>query len=338
MNLHLEQIKALNVEASSKCTAKCPFCSRQQKIRPYGPHIISFEAFKKLPADMISRLRRITFAGNFGDFSTNPEMTDIAAYVKNLNPGVVLGGDTNGMVQSTEWWRALGSSFHDGGLIFSVDGLADTHALHRVGTDYHAVIRNMEAFIRGGGVAFWKFIVFAHNEHQVEAAARIAEDIGCAGFKAITSRDYNDRLEPPRQIDVKLKREIFRDYADDEACAMCNPIGKGSIYLAADGTVHPCCFAHCMYITEHNRLFRFIVPLIDKYQDRINFKTRSLAEILSGPYFKAVLAASETNPYCRMKCNVYKQKVRDELVVYERDFRDVGTMRDVSDDSVKQKG
>ena len=274
--LTLTDIRALNVEASSKCTARCPFCSRQQKIRLYGGQCLAMEDFQRLPREMIKALKRIIFAGNFGDFSTNPDMVAIARYLKSLNGKVVLGGDTNGMVQSEDWWQELGASFADGVLVFAVDSLEDTHARHRVGTDFNTVIRNIRAFARGGGMAYWKFIAFAHNEHQIEAAETRARDIGCKGFTAISSRDYNDRLRPPKSFAFDLKRNIFSHYEDTSPCALCNPIRKGSLYLATDGTVHPCCFAHCMYISEHNHDFDFIVPPIEKCRSEINIKTRQL--------------------------------------------------------------
>ena len=132
----LSNIKALNIEAASSCTARCPFCSRQQKVRDYGAHRISFSDIQKLPKELMGGLRRITFAGNFGDLSCNPEMVDIARYIKGINKKIILGGETNGAAQKRDWWSALGTYYRDGMMVFAVDGLSDTHALHRAGTDF----------------------------------------------------------------------------------------------------------------------------------------------------------------------------------------------------------
>ena len=75
-----------------------------------------------------------------------------------------------------------------------------------------------------------------------------------------------------------------------------------------------------MYITEHNELFGYIVPLIEKYHSEINFKTRPLEEIISGPYFAEVLEISKTNPYCMIKCSKYKKEIRKQLVLHDRHF------------------
>ena len=174
--ISLSNIKALNIEATSSCTARCPFCSRQRKVREYGTHRISLANIKKLPKDFIKGLRRITFAGNFGDLSCNPEMVGIAAYVKGINEKIILGGETNGATQKNNWWYDFGKYYRDGMMVFAVDGLADTHRFHRVGTNFDTVIGNIRAFTSSGGRATWKFIVFEHNEHQIKPAEKLAKE------------------------------------------------------------------------------------------------------------------------------------------------------------------
>lgn len=319
--IKLSNIKALNIEAASSCTARCPFCSRQQKVREYGAHRISFSDIQKLPQELMGGLRRITFAGNFGDLSCNPEMVDIVSYIKGLNEKIVLGGETNAAAQKRDWWYALGNYYRDGMMVFAVDGLADTHSLHRVGTDFDTVIGNIRAFTSSGGQAAWKFILFEHNEHQIKPAEKLAQESGCNQFIVVSSRDYNDTLRKPKTLDIKIKRDIFRFYKDESVEASCKPLTEGSLYIAADGTVHPCCFAHCMYITEHNQQFRYILPLIERYKERINFKTRQLEDIITGRYFQNVLTLSKTNSYCRTKCNAHKKKIRQKLVLYHKYFQ-----------------
>lgn len=318
--LTLDEIKGLNLEPSSRCNARCPFCSRQQKVRPYGGHQITLTEFKRLPTEMLRQLKWINYGGNFGDLCTNRDFVEIVGHVRALNPGIVMGGDTNGGFQDEAWWFELGRAYGHGALGFCIDGLADTHARHRVGTDYHRVLGNMSAFIAGGGRAYWKFIVFRHNQHQVEAACNLAEEIGCRRFYAITSRDYDDALRPPDAFEIKIKRDLFRELTATDEQARCKPLSKGAIYIAADGTVHPCCQAHTMYITAHNHRFGFIVPLIEKYREAINFKTRPLAEILDGPYFKAVFKEAPQCAYCRMKCGGALRTVRREMVLHQRCF------------------
>ena len=322
--LKITNIKALNIEISSLCNAQCPFCSRNQKVRPYDAHRISLSDFKSLPQPMIEALRRITFAGNFGDLATNSELPDIVAYVKALNSDIALGGETNGSLQKEVWWQSLGRWFNRGAMVFALDGLADTHGLHRIGTDFDMIVRNIKAFASAGGIAHWKFIVFEHNAHQIEQAERLAGDIGCARFFALSSRDYSSDLQKPKEFDVPIKRELFDVYRDSDSetdtCSLCKPFFSRTLYIAADGSVHPCCFAHCMYITEHNPRFRFIVPIIEKYHTTINFKTTPIEDIINGDYFREVREKSKRNPYCLTKCTPYKKQIRRDLIIHDRVF------------------
>jgi len=322
--LTIEDIKALNIEASSRCNANCSFCSRRQKVLPYGDFVLSLADFKRMPDLFIAQLRRISFGGNFGDLCCNDEMPAIAAHIRELNPTILLEGDTNGSFQPETWWETLGRHFQKGAMVFSIDGLADTHRLHRKGTDFNKIAGNLKAFVRGGGVAHWKFITFRHNEHQIRSAEKLAEAWGCTRFYAVPSRDFDRRLKAPANVDFTLKRDFFAEFmenlTDGDRHAVCRPMGNRSLYIAADGTVHPCCFAHLMRVTEHNDRFRFILPILEKYHDRINLKTRPFEDIVGSAYFREVMAASKNNSYCMAKCNPHRKKIRRELVLYDRFF------------------
>jgi MoaA/NifB/PqqE/SkfB family radical SAM enzyme len=317
--LKIEDINALNIEVSSACTAACRFCSRMQKAREYGQYRLGLDDFRRLPIDFMSRLRRVSFDGDFGDLCANDEFPAIVEYLSSLNPGLPICGHTNGSAQSQDWWAALGPYFKNGDMVFGLDGLGDTHSLHRRGTDFNRVVENMAAFISAGGRAQWQFIVFRHNEHQIEAAKDMARDLGCTRFFVLYSRDYNQDLREPKSLNAQLKRDAFKNVlkslpAEDRK-ALCKPLAKGSVYIAADGTVHPCCLAHCMYVTEHNKMFAFAAELIARYKDQINFKTRPIDEIIAGPYFEEMMAKALKNPYCIMKCNPHRKAALEETVV-----------------------
>jgi sulfatase maturation enzyme AslB (radical SAM superfamily) len=72
---------------------------------------------------------------------------------------------------------------------FALDGLKDTHSLYRMGSDYDTVVKNMKTFIDAGGRATWKFIVFKHNEHQVDEASKLARELGCVTFTVVEQRN-----------------------------------------------------------------------------------------------------------------------------------------------------
>ena len=75
-------------------------------------------------------------------------------------------------------------------VIFAIDGLEDTNHLYRVNTNFNKIMENAKAFINAGGLARWDFIAFAHNEHQIEEAKALAEQMGFVKFRYKKSNRY----------------------------------------------------------------------------------------------------------------------------------------------------
>ena len=69
------------------------------------------------------RLRRISFDGNFGDLCCNPQFVEIVAHARGVNPGMAIGGHTNGAIQDEGWWRELGRVLGRGYMVFALDGV-----------------------------------------------------------------------------------------------------------------------------------------------------------------------------------------------------------------------
>lgn len=324
MSLPME-IKTLILELSSRCQAKCPFCSRLQKTRPYGGHDITPQDFRLLPQDMLAGLRQVSMGGNFGDLCANAGTLDIVRYIRELNPEALICGDSNGSLQDEDWWRELGAVTGEKGfMVFALDGLADTHTIHRKNTDYAKTLANARAFAEGGGMAVWKFIVFEHNEHQIDEALETARQNGFARFYAIPSRFYNDEMHPPGGVDVTLRNDLLeesrREAQAQGVTAQCKPFHRGSVYVGADGTVMPCCFAHVHYYTGYRPEFDFMTRLMNKHESRINFKTTDFWDIVTGPFFREAFTLSRHNPFCLTKCNGQALQIKKDVVVREETF------------------
>lgn len=92
---------------------------------------------------------------------------------------------TNGSARKPDWWRELAQYFKGGGdrLVFSVDGLEDTNPFYRKGSQWAKILQNMEAAIQAGAQTRWDFLVFKHNEHQIEDVKKLADSLGFAEFR-----------------------------------------------------------------------------------------------------------------------------------------------------------
>jgi hypothetical protein len=133
-----------------------------------------------LPVEFLKQLTQgVWFNGNLGDFGLARDAQEIVHWLADHSVPVYI--NSNASMRTPEWWARLARPGVRVG--FAIDGLADTHSLYRVGTDFDIVIRNAKSFIRSGGNAEWVFIKFKHNEHQVESAEALSKSMGFERFQ-----------------------------------------------------------------------------------------------------------------------------------------------------------
>ena len=200
-------VRHLHLETSSVCNAACPMCPREFDKgfnKDTDAVSLSLAQIKTLfTDDFIRQLESMYMCGNYGDPAAAPECLDIFRYFREVNPNIILGMHSNGSLRNTKWWSELGSilSRKDDYCYFSVDGLKDTNHIYRINTDFDKIIDNASAFIKAGGQAHWEYIVFEHNEHQVDEAREFAKSMGFINFREKVSRRFWINvpfLKPPK--------------------------------------------------------------------------------------------------------------------------------------------
>lgn len=265
--LTLNQIKSLDLEISSFCVASCPMCPRNffgmEHNAGYPVTNITIDDFKKVfSTSFISQIDYVKFNGNFGDFNMNPHARDILSYLRQHSPKIKLEIHTNGSARNSKFWSALAES--DPVIFFDLDGLEDTHCLHRVGTSFEKILKNAAAFIAAGGRAVWKMLVFEHNRHQIEECRRRAKQLGFQDFKMLNDGrdhavvfDHEGRLthtigkpsHPPvdnAQTLMRWKKEYYNNpikYPNAPKNKIeCLAKKNNSIYMSSNGDIYPCCW------------------------------------------------------------------------------------------------
>jgi len=184
------KIDQVHWEPTDKCNSGCPMCPRYTsdgfEIDTLANAEWTLEDFKAAwPEEFLKGLMKILACGNFGDPCACREFVDIYEYIREINPGISLACNTNGSLRNKDWWYRLGKVI--GGnrgdyCTFSLDGLEDTNHLYRRNTNWKKIMENAEAFISAGGIAHWDYIVFEHNEHQVDEAKELAKSMGFKNF------------------------------------------------------------------------------------------------------------------------------------------------------------
>jgi MoaA/NifB/PqqE/SkfB family radical SAM enzyme len=295
----LEDIRDIHIEITSKCQARCPMCPRRVNGGILNPLIslneITLEQFKEwIPVYLIEQLDSLIMCGNLGDPIIAEDCLEIFQYLRQINPCMQLSMHTNGSARNVQWWRDLAVCKVK--VTFGIDGLEDTHHLYRVNTDWHRIMKNAWSFIDAGGEAEWHMLVFKHNEHQVEECRTIASDMKFKHFQVKhTSRFVDGKFNVlneagktthilyPTDLSGKMIPLVQTNLQSVKI--NCKAVKRKQIYIAADGTVSPCCWLD----------FGWILPKQDSridYMDTIgslpNLNNQSLYDIFSSKYFEQI--------------------------------------------------
>jgi len=236
----LRDIKVLHLEPTDVCQAACPLCAREtdtnfRKDRQH--HLSMSQILKVFDKEKIQQLDKMFMCGNYGDPAAGKHTLDIYKEFRHINPGIVLGMNSNGAVQNTLWWHELGRIFNQPQdyVVFSIDGLEDTNPVYRKNVAWDKLMANVESFVSAGGSAHWDMLVYRHNQHQVDACEQLAKSMGIKWFRAkVSKRGFTDRLEFPigwQPIETKINDSIS-----------CHALNEKSVYIDAQGNLGPCCW------------------------------------------------------------------------------------------------
>ncbi len=272
-------IKTVHLEITQRCQAACPMCDRNENGGPDNRHInnaeLSLQDCKDIfPTDFIQQLNTMYMCGNLGDPIVAKDTLEVFKYFRQHNDKMWLSMNTNAGAKDEKWWAELAKVFgRMGTVIFSVDGLSDTNHIYRQNVVWNNVERNMKAFIAAGGRARWDFLIFKHNEHQVDEAEALAAEWGVerfqkkksgrfilnTGTQTKTEHQAQNRkqektavIAEPKKAENKnlalLKtKEIEKSYGSmkdyyDKCGIKCKVAEEKNIFITAEGLLMPCCW------------------------------------------------------------------------------------------------
>ena len=333
-------IRVIHLEITDKCNASCPMCARNKnggEVNQWLPLTeLSIDDCKTIfPIDFIAQLDRMYMCGNYGDPIIAKDTLEVYDYFRTHNPKMTLGMNTNGSARKSDWWSNLAKTMGKYGYVtFGLDGLSDTHHLYRKDTNFEKIIENAQSFIKAGGRARWDFIVFQHNEHQIEEAEELARKIGFEDFRIkktgrffsntkMEVRGYrevhnkNDEviytIKPPKNPllqnqSLRREKDIIGKHGSMEAYLEQTPIDckvlkEQSIFVSADGAVFPCCWtANQIYVWYMPKESSEIWKLINETGgiDSINAKNVPIEKIVTGEFFNKIQESWSVNS-CTLK-------------------------------------
>jgi len=317
----LETLSQINFELSSHCNSKCPQCGRYDIFGRthkdlYITHL-DVKVIKKLPLARMKNLKMVSFGGNFGDALMHPDLNEIMDFFQQQQISIT----TNASLRSRQWWSDLGTN-KNVSVTFCIDGIGKEHEYYRRNTSYDKIIENAKSFIDNGGTALWQFIVFRHNEHQIEEAKKLSNELGFKKIQFI----YSDRFDTSNKwkvydnnkylydleksshqttlresLNVPEGEKYWKQLNNNKGAITCIWKEQKKIYIHSDGTVYPCCMIGG--IRSGREIENLLLKKIVKDYNSIDLHHNDIADILASEVFKKNLPDSfHGNPFQHPVC------------------------------------
>lgn len=317
MYLQPSQIRQVQLDFTSKCNLLCPACARVERgaVNPrlplseleWSPGVDRF-----FSPEFCAQLDYVLFSGNYGDAAA---ASGLPQFVERLLARGLkcISISSNGSLRTPEWWSDLGGQLKGRGqIIFSIDGVGDVNARYRVGSNWEKILANIRATAQTGVLLRWDFIVFRHNEHQIEEARELARRLG---FNQINFRSpsrlslqpsmgfeppFNPQYAPQnaQQLSqIQAKYGSFEQYVKQTRIHCKTQIDHPSVFLDFRGEIWPCTWLGAPpYLPAESQQSIDLEKLRRYYEHGFNsIEKHSLAEILAHPFFARDLEQSWRN-------------------------------------------
>lgn len=280
IGMYLRLPRNLHLELSSYCNAECPMCVRTGTT--FLPEQLSYYIIESKFCKQ--NFKQIKYGGNLGDPLMNPDAMKFFNLFRSARQVI----HTNGSLRSKSFWKELGQ-IENLCVVFGIDGTdQETHSKYRVDTFYERILENAQTFIDAGGEAWWQFIVFRHNEHQIENARSIAKEMKFKWFETLYTRRFSigqyEGLEPPDTQPLMIIEETQIE---------CKAQRREEMYISADGRIWA-----CDYTANH-------------LETPLNIYDHDFEEAVSNIYFDELLI--NPKPVCKINCGMkYRNQHRIE--------------------------
>lgn len=327
-------IRKVHLETTELCQAMCPMCDRVTLDGELNPNVsnisLSLQDVKNIfSKQFIQQLDEMYMCGNLGDPMLAPDCLEIFKYFREVNPNIYLSMNTNGGARKLEFWRNLANLTNH--VTFSIDGLEDTNGVYRKGVSWYNIMNNVRSFIDAGGKAKWDYLVFEHNEHQVELARKLSEELGFVEFRAKATNRYDKDsvkgvqtywrgkeetvIKPPSQEEYQSKVD-FTNRKGYRKNATISPkcVKNREIYVSARGHVFPCCWAHTSTVSYQDISNEERIDLLSMV---VNNNSKEVGINRSTEWFESIFERWDTDdkPYiCSAKCNAKQDTVKLQYV------------------------
>lgn len=300
----------VGIEASTVCQLRCRTCPTAHGLirRHLGNGFLSPSDFERF-LDRHPYVRRVELS-NWGEALLNPRLADILHIAGERKVAATLGNGVNLNTAGDELLEAL-VKYRVKTITCSIDGASrETYSIYRVSGDFDRVIRNIrkindfkKAYRSGFPGLTWQFVAFGHNQHEIDAARKMAEELNMNFKLKLSWADmYYEDFSPVTDQDgirtasvtgVADRKEYEAKYKKNMVADCCKQLWL-SPKINWDGRVLGCCVN---YWADYGNAFK------DGLESCLSSERMAAARrMLTGS------AASRDDIPC-LQCKVYQSRV-----------------------------
>ncbi len=231
--------RQLVVEVSSVCNLRCPQCWIGLRwTQREGAHYFPMELFDRLMAEARDYIKH-TYLHLWGEPTLNPNLPEMIRKTKEFS---TVDLATHGLFVD----EAMAESLSECDTIsVSIDGIdQETYERYRVGGKVEDALRGLKLLVaKCGHKVNWTYVVFKDNEHQLDAAQKLADEIGAhIGFKPPLFWDKT-KMDASMPTDEKHRRYALVNgaWVLKADRLKCREFWE-TVYVLPNGDVVTCCY------------------------------------------------------------------------------------------------
>jgi pyruvate-formate lyase-activating enzyme len=277
------------LEITNRCNLGCPRCDRTEFIqlmpKAWKNHDLDLEAFKTFIQPIIDDIEIFEFKGSQGDPIFHPNFIEWIRWCKDIGKKVYI--HTNGQAGDKLWISLATLLDANDKVVVGIDGMPHDFMKYRVNANWKNIERCAKHLAKKVNL-IWQFIVFSFNEHEIEAARSLSNDLGFDKFLLVNSNRWlsdEDWLKP-KNAEPRPK--------DDAANIDPQCLKRPMHIITADGYYQPC----CMLIAHRYRYKSPWAKAFSVQDSNINDVIRSNTAV----EFFAKLTDEFAPFYCRFLC------------------------------------
>ncbi len=246
------------IDPSTVCNLHCPLCPTGQGDTSRPRCLLKFDEFKRIIDKLGDYLISILFT-NWGEPLLNKEFFRMVKYAKKVKcvPFVSTATNLNVTLSDKDTEELIESDLNL--MCVSIDGTTQKiYEKYRRGGSLKKVIDNSKKILekrkelgKDNPFVVWQFLVFKHNQHEVEKVIKLAREIGVDAIRIAAAQVYMSEVDKPFEYSYEISKEHLPPLGSRYSAytkggkkknlkKRCNWLWK-AVVINSDGGISPCC-------------------------------------------------------------------------------------------------